>query len=96
MSQIPQRIFRYELELAERQVLNLPAGHVILSVAQSRTRYAIDMWAVVIPDDERTGQTEVAIQICGTGHPIPDVRMKFVGTVVMSDGYVWHVFRELA
>lgn len=87
------RIYRYELEIVDRQVIPIPLGSVVLSVAPGRSDdFHLDLWALTtgLPDVDYT------FQIFGTGHPMPDdiTRLKFIGTCVMS-GLVWHVFREL-
>jgi hypothetical protein len=94
-------IHRYRLAVTDFQVLSLPSAHTILSVAPGRYQsrhYAIDLWAKVSPSPA----TDVGIYILGTGNPWPTfttnsgVTMRydldFIGTCVMNDGLVWHVF----
>lgn len=85
------KIYRYELDYVD-QVLELPLGAEILSVAPGRGdgRYYFDMWAKV---PEVAPLVPCKIWVFGTGHPMPkDVPLAFVGTVVMPDDYVFHVF----
>jgi hypothetical protein len=92
-------IYRYPLEVTDFQILKVPSAHTILSVAPGRhqgSHYSLDLWAKVSPIDH---YSTVAVYILGTGHPFPtyktsgvDLDIDFVGTCVMDDGLVWHVF----
>lgn len=84
-------IFRYELAVVDNQEVSLPAEHVLLAVAEGRgPSYHIDLWARV----RSSGGNGVkrAFRIFGTGHPMPADGLDYVGTVVMADELVWHVF----
>lgn len=96
------KIFREQFRVDD-QCLNLAGLHRILSVAPARDCYAIDMWWVT---DETPDTTHVDIYVMGTGHPMPkpalDItnsyiasRVDFLGTCVMSDGLVWHIFARV-
>lgn len=92
------RIFRYELDITDHQVLQLPMSYEILSVAVSRTapNTKIDMWALV---PEVAPRVDADIWIFGTGHPMPPIHrdvFKFLGTVVAPNSLVWHVFEAHA
>ena len=87
-------ILRFKLEVTDRQEIEIPGRYKILSVAPGRNGYHIDMWARVIPDEMHSIR---AFYIYGTGHPLPTggglvIDQEFIGTCVMSDGLVWHVF----
>ena len=91
-------IYRYQLEIGYKHVVNLPAIHTVLSCAPARDSYAIDMWVEVHESDSTHDET---FYIVGTGHPMPtwsDNRtpetVVFVGTCVMSDGFVWHLYKQ--
>lgn len=87
-------IFRYELDITPTQDVKLPSGHQVLSIAPGRAGYYIDVWVKIGPGDHDTLRT---FRVFGTGHPLPDPEppMDFLGTAVMSDGLVWHVFTEI-
>ncbi len=87
-----KKIFKYKVEVLEHQLIKMPKGAFILSA--HRQGDDIYIWAVVeigLDDWE-----DVQIEVIGTGNAIVDredgVR-KFLGTVLMPNGYVWHVFR---
>lgn len=92
-------IYRYPLDVTYYQeLIQIPTAHKILSVAPGRDQprdYEIDLWMKVSPSDVHT---RVAIYMLSTGHPVPvnsvgaDLDLKFIGTCVMNDGLVWHVF----
>lgn len=84
-----QRILKYTLEITDYQDVTIPHG-IILSVAEQAG--ALCMWALVEPEGrERTH----CIRIFGTGGPVHRSEAelgRFIGTVPMSNGLVWHVF----
>ena len=82
-------VWKYELEITDRQELPLPAGAVILSVANQRGKLCL--WAMVNPIVITSIR---CIEIIGTGHQIQDLGgLKYIGTVVI-DPLVWHVFER--
>ena len=96
------KIYKYELNITDKQRIQVPGKHLRpLSVAEQYGK--LMLWAIVSdePPDFRANHTELEITIIGTGNPAPDLRqvdtfdgMRFIGTVVMSDGLVWHVFAK--
>lgn len=87
-------IWRVELNLEnEGPVIRkeLPVGAQLLSVAPGRREgaYTVDVWAIVQPDAELA---PIEFEVVGTGHRVPEPGL-YVGTAVMPDGFVWHVFR---
>lgn len=91
------RIIRNELNLTENQALSLPSPGKILHVAPGRdsSKYTIDVWSIDGEFEESHPQTYWNIFIYGTGHPMASsiaFAAEFLGTCVMPDNYVWHVF----
>ena len=88
------KIYRYELEITDRQTVCMPAVGKVLSVA-SRGEHSdpLHMWALVDPDSHVIFR-EFAIY--GTGGPIESdtVDQTFIGTCIQSD-LVWHVFEVI-
>lgn len=95
-------IHRLKLDVTDIQLHRVPSSHTILSVAPGRHQgsfYALDMWVKVSPSDH---DVDLFVYILGTGNPWPtyrinsgddvDFALDFVGTCVMDDGLVWHVF----
>lgn len=81
-------IWKYELEPVEEQVINIPGG-IPLSVGVQGHNESLVMWAEVV-----TGAMErkIRVVIRGTGHDKKNSDGKFLGTVQMPSGLVWHVF----
>lgn len=87
------RIFRQQLNLLPRQEITLPYPGGILSCAPGRfSNSEIDIWFTV--PDKPTSSVPWIVDIAGTGHPLPDdvLAANFIGTCVMPDHLVWHVF----
>jgi hypothetical protein len=80
-------IRKYPLDLVPRQVLELPHGTEILHAGQKRNE--LFLWALVDPDAVPCPR---CIDIIGTGWYIEDGPRRHLGTVVMPDTNVWHVF----
>ena len=84
------RIFKYELDITDRQILKLPAGSRILHADNQNGQLCL--WAIV--DAAKECATPVEIKIVGTGQPINDLdreRDVYFKTV-MSGYFVWHIF----
>lgn len=89
------RIYRQQVDVTIGKSFTLPGFQRALSVAPARDSYAIDLWYLVNDYAEDSHPTEVKVSIAGTGHLLSSVgedATTFVGTCVMSDGLVWHVF----
>lgn len=77
--------------LEPRCEVGIPEGAEILSVHEQEGN--ICMWVLLDPTAEKERRS---FQVFGTGHVVPDIPMKFIGTVHMYRGeLVWHVFELL-
>lgn len=84
-----QKIYKYPIQLTDQQIIHLPLYAKIIS-AQLQNG-VICLWAIL--DPEAVDLTR-RIVIAGTGHPMPDLPLRFIDTV--QDGsFVWHVFEEI-
>lgn len=91
------KIYKYQLEITDRQTLKLPFGAKILSVETQTsggiTDTRIVLYALVDPDaivEERI------FIIHGTGHPMEpqEINYPFIGTVSVGGVLMFHVFEE--
>lgn len=82
-------IWKYELEIADRQEVYIPQGAEILAVDNHKGGLCV--WALV--DKDSTIQEPIAFRIVGTGNPFEDTGLKYLDSVVI-DPFVWHVFVE--
>lgn len=90
------KIHKETLRIKDVQNLDLPDGAQIISVQE---QYGIlTLWYSF--DDEKydeTGRTEtVVIHIIGTGNPFEAGQRRHLGTVIMPNGLVWHIFEALS
>ncbi len=82
------RIWKFPLELTDRQELLMPAGAKILDIQVQRG--VPQLWALCNPDAEKEMRT---IVIYGTGHLVPDEYGKYIATFQVSNGaLVFHAF----
>lgn len=82
-------IHKYGLE--ESTTLQMPIGAEILSTHGQGGDICI--WALVDTDHKKEDRNFVVI---GTGHPIPDLALKFIGTALLQSGLlVFHVFEVI-
>lgn len=81
-------IWKYGLEITDRQTLAMPAGAQLLTAQYQHGR--LNLWAEVDPSAETEDRT---VAIVGTGNPMPEGKAEYVGTVQAWVGHlVWHVF----
>jgi hypothetical protein len=84
-------IYKYTLRATDEQVVELPYGARILSVANQRENMCL--WALVNTEQARTERRIIVIK--GTGHSAEDIMSNdiFLGTVLLHNGdLVFHVF----
>lgn len=83
-------VHKFELQLDKCQQIEMPWGSRILKIGEQQGKLMI--WALV---DTTNGMAYETFKIFGTGSNIDinDKMTDFLGTVLMSDGYVWHVFK---
>jgi len=81
------RIFKYKV--LPGLYTHMPKGAQPLSVGQQGTD--IVCWAIV--DDQQPGEPR-QIAAYGTGHPLNGDPGRFIGTVQMDDGLVFHFFDQ--
>lgn len=93
-------VYRYPLQIVDEQVVPMPRGAEILTVAKREgsqvmfgvgSHEAVEMWALVNPDEPMEDRR---IRVAGTGHLLPDVdTLQFLGSVQIAAGQlVFHVF----
>lgn len=80
------KIFKYPIEIVDRQVLNLPSHAEILHVGLDPTCTPC-IWCRVEPTARPVPTT---ILVHGTGHDVSPVA-KHIGSFV-TERFVWHVF----
>jgi hypothetical protein len=88
-----QRIHRLQVSVGAPETFNVTGYVGFLSVAPARNGvYGIDVWYLV--DDTVETVAPLTVSVAGTGHPLSETEglMYYVGTCVMSDALVWHVF----
>ncbi len=86
-----QTVYKFELRFVEEQTIELYQGYYCLEVAEQDG--TLCLWALV---DTELARVPMKIRIFGTGHPFQEGVNEYLihlGTVVMSVGFVWHVFQ---
>jgi hypothetical protein len=88
----PQRIYRYEVPVDEewhKITLTGPILHVA-----SRESDIVEFWSWT--NDHPP--ISYMFKAFGTGWPVPEIvsSIQYVGTALATNGFVWHLFRELA
>lgn len=91
-------IYKYTVQVTDAQVIELPKKAQILAVqAQKSDAFAsnsFSLWALVDTKEEETEKHR--IHVYGTGHPVDNIDMKYLGTIQLLDGrFVGHVFVEI-
>ena len=86
-----KRIFKYQLDIIDNQIIKLPKGGKILSVHNQNETICI--WAEI--DDEEKETVGVEVVIVGTGNPMILLGGEtFLGTVLhgYQSKFVWHIY----
>lgn len=89
-------IWKYPLEITDGpQQFQVPSGFRFLHVGeQTKGHSGLSFWLLVDPSQPLT---ELTLSVVGTGEDIEEnpYRLWHFGTVVMSNGFVWHVFAHI-
>lgn len=81
-------IWKYQVEVTDRQSVNMPAGAKILFVGVQYQ--AVCLWAEVDPDAPVRPRS---VRIFGTGHLMPDEPGSYIGTFMLDGGaLVFHAY----
>lgn len=84
-------IYKYRLQITDRQILVTPPGEILSAQMQGGS---LCVWVLV--NVSSTQKHEHTIEIFGTGNPIPEGNRKFIATVqTMGGSLVWHIFERL-
>lgn len=88
-------IYKYVLEITDRQVIDVPRSFEPLCVQVQNG--CLCLWAEVEFAGLASGANVMqrVIEIYGTGNPHPadpSFLRSYIGTVQMMDGLVWHVY----
>ena len=81
-------VWKFPLALADEVELDIPRGAEMLDFQmQGRT---LCIWALVDPEAPKELRT---FRVAGTGHPLPDEGLRYIGTTQQLGGaLVWHLF----
>ncbi len=83
-----RKIFKYPLEISDKQEVILPKGAEILHAnVQNESLF---IWALIDPGAETIEEIR-DIFIYGTGHPVSPIAKRYISTVFMGS-LVFHVF----
>lgn len=82
-------VYKFQLGITDVQTIQMPKGAKILTV-QVQSAYGPCVWALVDPSQELEN---VKIRIAGTGHPIKEDIVKYIGSFQLQGGaLVFHAF----
>lgn len=83
-------IYKYELEVEDKQEIRMPKGAKILSVQTQHGNPCI--WTLVDNSEYHEIRTFI---MHGTDHPCEESDLIFIGTIQMIDGnLVFHIFEQ--
>ena len=84
-----RRVYKYPLLITDEFAIGLPKGAQILRIALQHGEPFL--WALVDPDAELE---QVFIRCAGTGHPIEEKDVEYLGSVSMlNDNFIAHYFK---
>ena len=81
-------VWKYAIVLTDTFTIPMPEGYLILSV---QMQYGFPfVWALVNSSNKLV---DVNFRLAGTGHPISEKNLNFIGTFQMLEGrFVFHLF----
>lgn len=83
-----KRIFKFPLQVSDLQKISMPKDSSLLTVQVQKGTPCL--WALVDTDKETE---ERFIRIIGTGHPVPENILRYIGTFQVLEGsFIGHVF----
>lgn len=85
-------IYKYEIDLRSSQTVRMPAGGKIIHVGEQKfSQSPLCLWAMV---DSGAEMKTRKIGVLGTGAENFECYSpsENIGTVICSNGFVWHVF----
>ena len=83
-------IWKWVLRIADEQEIEVPKGTKLISAGWD-PKTGTCVWGEV--PRPNAPKVKILILIVGTGHRLPDLKGRFIGTAIMLDmGLVWHVY----
>ena len=84
---MPKRIFKYKVPLDTFVSMDMPEGAEPLHFGIQNDEPTL--WAKVDPDNPIVSKK---FMLFSTGYWFEDDHLKYIGTVINLDRYVWHLF----
>ena len=90
---MPNKIFKYPLEIVDEQLVHVPIGAKILTAAFQYEK--LFLWVEI---DENPVHQDKKIRIIGTGHEFTNsTHLEYITTVQQYDGkLIWHIYEDRA
>jgi hypothetical protein len=90
------KVFKYPLQVTNVQNIALPLGAIILTAMEQCGTLCI--WAEIDTEMVKQNQNEYrTIYVIGTGHPMPDIELKYINSVSMNHGnLIFHIYEGLS
>jgi len=93
-----RRVLKYELDITDKQTIEMPEGADILAIQEQKDKLV--MWAIAYDGMDVESRT---FYVVGTGNPMPEpgredwfTTLAYCATVQTRGGkFVWHVFTEM-
>ena len=84
-------IYKYELKITDKQNIEI-GGLMPCGFSVNEQNGKLMMWVQL--DEDYPGSFNLDVDIIGTGNTY-QTEGKFIGTVLMSNGAVWHIFAKV-
>lgn len=84
-------IYKYKLDVCDQQTVSVPQDFILLKIGVQKD--SICMWGECESD---MPMRTMDIRCFGTGHRIPDIPLRYLGSAITEDGFfVWHFYEKL-
>lgn len=82
-------VWKHQLVFTDLQSFDVPKGAKPLCIKSQKGIYTL--WFLCDPDEKEV--ETMTIRVAGTGHPIEEEVISYIGTIIEFDGdLVWHFF----
>lgn len=79
-------IHKYKLDITDFQNVSMPSLHKVLSAQEQNGEICVWAWV-----NTETPSVNKIFAVFGTGNPVDIEGWRFIDTVQMPNGLVWHV-----
>lgn len=87
-------IWKFPFHISDTVIIEMPKGARILPYVAYAGNGMMVVWAEVNADKDAPKEDKI-LYVVGTGHPMPESLLAYIGTVITNEALVWHCYERL-